>query len=169
MNYKEFITDVPSWPIEGVNFKDITPLLLNRDAFIKSIDDLLVLSVSMGDGVNIAGIESRGFIFGAGIASLNGVGFVPVRKAGKLPPPTIAVEYQKEYGIDRLEVKEGSGEIIIVDDVLATGGSLKATEQLLTEAGYIVVGAVVLVDLKFLHEDILIGGNPVLSLVQYEE
>ena len=169
MNYKEFITDVPNWPIEGVNFKDITPLLADREVFIKAIDELLVLSVSMGDGVNIAGIESRGFIFGAGIASLNGVGFIPVRKAGKLPPPNIAAEYEKEYGVDRLEVKEGSGDVLIVDDVLATGGSLEATEQLLSAAGYNVVGAIVLVDLKYLHEDILIGGNPVLSLVQYEE
>lgn len=169
MNYKEFITDVPNWPVEGVTFKDITPLLADRKAFIKAIDAMLVLSTSIDDGVNIAGIESRGFIFGAGIAALNGVGFIPVRKAGKLPPPTITTEYAKEYGVDRLEVKEGSGEVIIVDDVLATGGSLKATEQLLTEAGYNIVGAVVLVDLKFLHEEILIGGNPVLSLIQYEQ
>ena len=169
MNYKEFITDVPNWPIEGVNFKDITPLLENREVFTQVIDELSVLSISMGDDIKIAGIESRGFIFGAGLAALNGFGFIPVRKAGKLPPPTIAAEYEKEYGVDRLEVKEGSGDVLIVDDVLATGGSLEATEQLLTAAGYNVVGAVVLVDLKFLHEDILIGGNPVLSLVQYEE
>ena len=168
MNYKEFITDVPNWPVEGVNFKDITPLLADRKAFIKAIDELLVLSVSIGDGANIAAIESRGFIFGAGIASLNGVGFIPVRKAGKLPPPNLAAEYEKEYGVDRLEVKEGKDDVIIVDDVLATGGSLEATEQLLTAAGYNVLGAVVLVDLKYLHEEILIGGNPVLSLVQYE-
>jgi adenine phosphoribosyltransferase len=169
MNYKEFITDVPNWPVEGVTFKDITPLLGDRDTFIQAIDDLLVLSTSIGDSINVAGIESRGFIFGAGIASLNGVGFIPIRKAGKLPPPTIATEYSKEYGVDILEVKEGSGEVLIVDDVLATGGSLKATEELLTKAGYTVVGAVVLIDLKYLHEDILIGDNPVLSLIQYEE
>jgi adenine phosphoribosyltransferase len=169
MNYKEFITDVPNWPIEGVNFKDITPLLENREAFTQAIDELSVLSISMGDNIKIAGIESRGFIFGAGLAGLNGFGFIPVRKGGKLPPPNIAAEYEKEYGVDRLEVKEGSGDVVIVDDVLATGGSLEATEQLLTAAGYNVLGAIVLVDLKFLHEDILIGGNPVLSLVQYEE
>lgn len=169
MNYKEFITDVPNWPIEGVNFKDITPLLENREVFTQAIDELSVLSISMGDNIKIAGIESRGFIFGAGLAALNGFGFIPVRKAGKLPPPNIAAEYEKEYGVDRLEVKEGSGDVLIVDDVLATGGSLEATEELLTAAGYNVVGAIVLVDLKFLHEDILIGGNPVLSLVQYEE
>lgn len=169
MNYKEFITDVPNWPIEGVNFKDITPLLENREVFTQAIDELSVLSISMGDNIKIAGIESRGFIFGAGLAALNGFGFIPVRKAGKLPPPNIAAEYEKEYGVDRLEVKEGSGDVVIVDDVLATGGSLEATEELLTAAGYNVLGAIVLVDLKFLHEDILIGGNPVLSLVQYEE
>ena len=169
MNYKEFITDVPNWPIEGVNFKDITPLLENKEAFTQAIDELSVLSISMGDNIKIAGIESRGFIFGAGLAALNGFGFIPVRKAGKLPPPNIAAEYEKEYGVDRLEVKEGSGDVVIVDDVLATGGSLEATEELLTAAGYNVLGAIVLVDLKFLHEDILIGGNPVLSLVQYEE
>ena len=169
MNYKEFITDVPNWPVEGVTFRDITPLLANRETFIKAIDELLVLSVSMGDGINIAGIESRGFIFGAGIASLNGVGFVPVRKADKLPPPVVSAEYEKEYGLDKLEVKPGEGDVLIVDDVLATGGTLEVAEQLLTAAGYNVVGAIVLVDLKYLHEEILIGGNPVLSLVQYEE
>jgi len=169
MNYKEFITDVPNWPIEGVNFKDITPLLENKEVFTQVIDELSVLSISMGDDIKIAGIESRGFIFGAGLASLNGFGFIPVRKEGKLPPPNITVEYEKEYGIDRLQVKEGSGDVLIVDDVLATGGSLEATEHLLREAGYNVIGAVVLVDLKYLHEDILIGDTPVLSLVQYEE
>lgn len=169
MNYKDFITDVPNWPIDGVTFKDITPLLADKNAFTLAIDELSVLSISMGDDIKIAGIESRGFIFGGALAGLNGFGFIPVRKGGKLPPPTIGAEYKKEYGIDKLEVKEGGGGVVIVDDVLATGGSLEVTEQLLTAAGYNVLGAIVLVDLKFLHEDILIGGNPVLSLVQYEQ
>ena len=169
MDYKEFITDVPNWPIEGVTFRDITPLLDNKEVFTRVIDELSVLTISMGDDIKIAGIESRGFIFGAGLSALNGFGFIPVRKAGKLPPPNLAAEYEKEYGVDRLEVKEGSGNVIIVDDVLATGGTLEATEQLLTAAGYNVLGAIVLVDLKYLHQDILIGDTPVLSLIQYEE
>jgi hypothetical protein len=89
MNYKEFITDVPNWPIEGVTFKDITPLLENKEVFTQVIDELSVLSISMGDDIKIAGIECRGFIFGAGLAALNGFGFIPVRKEGKLPPPTL--------------------------------------------------------------------------------
>jgi len=115
----------------------------------------------------IAGIEARGFIFASAIASLDGKGFVPIRKAGKLPPPTIKIDASKEYGHDILEVKEGKGDIVIVDDVLATGGTLLAAEELLRLAGYNVLGAATLIDLTYLHGDIRIGGKNVVSLIKY--
>lgn len=168
MNYKDFITDVPNWPAEGVLFKDITPLLADPASFNLALDDLSIMIDELQFNC-IAGIESRGFIFGAGLSALNGCGFIPVRKEGKLPPPVEYIDSTKEYGNEVLEVKPGSGDVLIVDDVLATGGTLRATEQLLTEAGYNVVGAIVLIDLAYLHSEILIGGKPVLSLIKYDE
>ena len=168
MNYKDKITNVPNWPVDGVMFRDITPLLADWETLMLAMDDLSII-VDSTQANFIAGIESRGFIFGAGIASLNNMGFVPVRKAGKLPPPVVGIDSTKEYGHEYLEVKEGSGDIVIIDDVLATGGTLRATEQLLTEAGFNVVGAVVLIDLTYLHDEILIGGQPVQSLITYNE
>ena len=108
MNYKDKITDVPNWPVDGVVFKDITPLLADWQTFNAVLDELAVLADSVNCNL-IAGIESRGFIFGAGISALNGMGFVPVRKAGKLPPPVIGIDSTKEYGNEYLEVKEGKG------------------------------------------------------------
>jgi adenine phosphoribosyltransferase len=168
MNYKDFITDVPNWPAEGVLFKDITPLLADPASFNLALDDLSIMIDELKFDC-IAGIESRGFIFGAGLSALNGCGFIPVRKEGKLPPPVEYIDSTKEYGNEVLEVKPGSGDVLIVDDVLATGGTLRATEQLLTEAGYNVVGAIVLIDITYLHGEILIGGQPVLSLIKYDE
>lgn len=168
MNYKDFITDVPNWPAEGVLFKDITPLLADPASFNLALDDLSIMIDELKFDC-IAGIESRGFIFGAGLSALNGCGFIPVRKEGKLPPPIEYIDSTKEYGNEVLEVKAGSGDVLIVDDVLATGGTLRATEQLLTEAGYNVVGAIVLIDITYLHGEILIGGQPVLSLIKYDE
>lgn len=164
MNYKDYIQNVPNWPVEGVLFKDITPLLQNSNMFNAAIDDM---SICVDADVLIAGIESRGFIFGAAVATVNECGFIPVRKKGKLPPPVESIDSTKEYGNEVLEVKAGSGDVWIVDDVLATGGTLKATETLLTMAGYTVLGAVVLIDLTYLHDEILIGGQPVVSLIQY--
>jgi len=168
MPYKQHITDVPNWPAEGVLFKDITPLLADPASFNLALDDLSIMIDELQFN-SIAGIESRGFIFGAGLSALNGCGFIPVRKENKLPPPVEYIDSTKEYGNEVLEVKPGSGDVLIVDDVLATGGTLKATEQLLTSAGYNVVGAIVLIDLTYLHGEILIGGQPVLSLIKYDE
>ena len=168
MQYKDFITDVPNWPAEGVLFKDITPLLADPASFNLALDDLSIMIDELQFNC-IAGIESRGFIFGAGLSALNGCGFIPVRKEGKLPPPVEYIDSTKEYGNEVLEVKPGSGDVLIVDDVLATGGTLRATAQLLTEAGYNVVGAIVLIDITHLHNEILIGGQPVLSLIKYDE
>jgi adenine phosphoribosyltransferase len=169
MNYKDYITDVPNWPVDGVIFKDITPLLSDADAFNSVLDSLSIITDAVNDCTLIAGIESRGFIFGAGLASLNSLGFIPVRKKGKLPPPVEYIDSTKEYGTEILEVKAGKGNVIIIDDVLATGGTLKATEELLVSAGYDVLGAIVVIDLAYLHDEIFVGGQPVVSLIKYDE
>ena len=164
-NLKQLIKDVEGFPIEGVTFRDITPLLEDGIAFQSAVDGLVMLVEETFPCHTIAGVEARGFIFASAIASLDGKGFVPIRKAGKLPPPTIKIDSSKEY--DTLEVKEGKGDIVIVDDVLATGGTLLAAEELLRLAGYTVLGAVVLIDLTYLHGDIRVGGKNVVSLIKY--
>lgn len=166
-NLKQLIKDVEGFPIEGVTFRDITPLLQDGIAFQSAVDGLVMLVEENFPCHTIAGVEARGFIFASAIASLDGKGFVPIRKAGKLPPPTIKINSSKEYGNDTLEVKEGKGDIVIVDDVLATGGTLLAAEELLRLAGYNVLGAVVLIDLTYLHGDIRVGGKNVVSLIKY--
>ena len=167
---KQFIKDVEGFPIEGVTFRDITPLLSDYAAFQRAVDEMVILMDENFKPELVAGIEARGFIFGAAIASVNGNGFIPIRKIGKLPPPTISLASVKEYGEDIIEVKPNDmavKNIVIVDDVLATGGTLKAAEELLTQAGYNVLGAVTLIDLTYLHGDFQIGGKNVLSLIKY--
>lgn len=170
MEYKDLIKDVKDFPKKGITFKDITPLLASPKYFSSVIDDLSLLLDEHFEGVKlISGIEARGFVIGASMASLNGMGFIPIRKEGKLPPPKVATYSTKEYGVDILEVKESEvfQDIVLVDDVLATGGTLKAAESLLNNSGYNVIGAITLIDLTYLHEEILINGKPVYSLIQY--
>lgn len=153
MNLKDYVRDVPDWPTKGIIFKDITPLIKNANALTHStlmMRSLLDISL----GVNyIVGVESRGFIFGAHLAKRMGLGFIPVRKKGKLPPPVISRDYELEYGTDTLEIKPGEGKVIIVDDVYATGGTAKATRELCEEAGYEVIDEVYLINLSFLNKD----------------
>ena len=166
-NLKQFIKDVEGFPIDGVTFRDITPLLADGQGFQSAVDELVILISDNFKCDVVAGIQARGFIFASAIASLDGKGFIPIRKAGKLPPPVERINSSKEYGNDILEVKKGSGDIVIVDDVLATGGTLLATEELLRLAGYNVLGAITLIDLTYLHGPIKIGGRNVLSLIKY--
>ena len=146
MDYKNFITEVPDFPIEGINFKDISPLLADQQAFISVVTD-------MGRRVRNPdywiGIDSRGYIFASALALHFGGGVVCARKEGKTPGDKISVSYDLEYGSATLEMKEGNGEVVIVDDVLATGGTLQATNELAEKAGYKIVGNLVLVDLKY--------------------
>lgn len=170
MEYKDLIKDVKDFPKKGITFKDITPLLASPKYFSSVIDDLSLLLDEHFEGVKlISGIEARGFVIGASMASLNGMGFIPIRKEGKLPPPKVATYSTKEYGVDILEVKESEvfQDIVLVDDVLATGGTLKAAESLLNNSGYNVIGAITLIDLTYLHDEIFINGKPVYSLIQY--
>jgi len=151
MNLNDYIIDVPDWPKKGVTFKDITPLLANANALNHST--LLMRGLLEHNPTYIVGCEARGFIFGAYLAKRMGVGFVPVRKKGKLPPPVISKDYELEYGTDTLEIKPGEGSVVIVDDVYATGGTAKATRELCQEAGYDVVDEVYLINLSFLNSD----------------
>ena len=151
--YSHLIRDVPDWPEPGIVFKDITPLLADPGGMAWAVDRLY--EPFAGKGIDrVAGIESRGFIFAVGVARALGAGFVPVRKPGKLPRETIRREYQLEYGNDAVEmhadaVTEGQ-RVLVVDDVLATGGTMAATCELFAEAGAEVAGAAVLIELEFL-------------------
>lgn len=144
------IHDVPDFPKPGVMFKDISPLL-GSPLFPELIQEMADL-VRDVDCDAIAGIEARGFILGAAMAHEMNVGFIPVRKKGKLPPPVHSESYKLEYGEDTIEVKPGKGRVVIVDDVLATGGTLGAATEALTKAGYTVVDIAVLMDLRFLNQ-----------------
>lgn len=153
MNLEDYIIDVPDWPKEGIVFKDITPLLKDANALNHSTLLMRGLLANQINASYIVGCEARGFIFGSYLAKRMGLGFIPVRKKGKLPPPVISREYELEYGTDTLEIKPGVGKVIIVDDVYATGGTAKATRELCQEAGYDVVDEVYLINLSFLNKD----------------
>ena len=164
MSYKDFITEVNNFPIDGVSFKDISPLLSDEKVFKNVIRD-------MGERVRIpdywVGIDARGFIFASALSIYYGGGVVMCRKEGKLPPPTRTYGYNTEYSKDVLELKEGSGEVVIVDDVLATGGTIQIVNKLAENAGYDVVGNIVLIDLKYVPRVENFDLN-VRSVVQYE-
>ena len=164
------IRQVPDFPAPGILFFDILPLLKDPKHFSNLTKELSAFANVIDV---VAGIEARGLILGSAVALELGKGFVPLRKKGKLPGATFEESYGLEYGNDTLEIQEGvlnrGDRVLLIDDVLATGGTLRATEQLLTEAGFNVVGAVVLIDLTYLHDEILIGGQPVQSLITYNE
>jgi adenine phosphoribosyltransferase len=160
------IRDVPDYPQPGVVFKDITPLLADPRAFAAVVD---ALAREFGPVDKVAGIEARGFILAAPVAYRTGAGFVPVRKKGKLPSATFAEEYQLEYGSATLEVHQDAfapGErVLIVDDVLATGGTARATASLVSQTGAEVAGISVLMELSFLHGRSAIQGLDVRALL----
>ncbi|HET6167746.1 MAG TPA: adenine phosphoribosyltransferase [Marmoricola sp.] len=165
------IRDVPDFPKPGVVFKDITPLLADHDAFTGVVQALADAGRD-GSGTpvvdKVIGMEARGFILAAPVALALGVGFVPVRKPGKLPGPTYAVSYALEYGEETLEMHTDSlaaGErVLLVDDVLATGGTAAATADLVGKCGATVQGVAVLMELSFLHGRAALGGLPLTAL-----
>lgn len=153
MELTSFIRDIADYPSPGVTFKDITPLLADPGALSAAVEQM-VSPFRDGSVSVVAGIEARGFLFGPPMAMALDVGFIPLRKPGKLPADVIGVDYALEYGTDRLEMHREpnlSGEtVLIVDDVLATGGTLAASRELLLSAGADVAGASVLIELLFL-------------------
>ncbi|MCK6630230.1 MAG: adenine phosphoribosyltransferase [Anaerolineae bacterium] len=171
MDLAATIRSVPDFPIAGILFYDITTLLKNPIALKESIDRLTGQYQNAGVDL-VVGIESRGFIFGIPLAYNLGVGFVPVRKPGKLPAATIAESYALEYGTNTLEVHvdaiEKGQKVLIVDDLLATGGTAKATCGLVEKLGGQVVGLAFAIELTFLNGRDILKGYNVFSLLQYD-
>jgi adenine phosphoribosyltransferase len=165
------IVDVPDFPEQGIVFKYITPLLADHDALTAVVAALAAVGRDEAGQVmvdKVIGMESRGFILAAPVALELGAGFIPVRKAGKLPRATYAVSYALEYGEATLELHRDAvspgDRILLVDDVLATGGTMKATRELVEKCGGVVVGAAVLMELGFLPGRETIGDLPVTAL-----
>jgi adenine phosphoribosyltransferase len=172
MDLAPYIRDIPDFPQEGVVFKDITPLLGDPEAFHAAID---ILAESFADAgvTKVMGAEARGFIFGGALAYKLGAGFIPARKPGKLPWKTTKAEYALEYGVDSLEMHldaiEPGDKVVIVDDVLATGGTAGAKARLVTNNGGEVVGFAFLIELDFLGGRAkLPPGLKVVSLINVE-
>jgi len=163
----ELIRDVPDYPSKGVVFKDITPLLADGEALALVVDYLG--SRVEGPVDLVVGMEARGFILGAPVATRLGAGFVPVRKAGKLPGPTISASFDLEYGSATVEVHPETitpgARVLVVDDVLATGGTAAATVKLVEEAGGVVVGLSFLMELEFLQGRRALDGYRVEALL----
>ena len=172
MDLASTIRGVPDFPIEGILFYDITTLLKNPAALRESVDRMVDRYRNVGID-KIVGIESRGFIFGMPLAYQLGVGFVPVRKPGKLPAETIAESYALEYGTNTLEIHTDAIEedqtVLIVDDLLATGGTAQATCKLVEKLGGQVAGLAFAIELNFLKGREKLEGYDIFSLIQYDE
>lgn len=167
---RRWIRDVPDFPKPGIQFKDITPLLADPDAFGAAIDRLAeIYSAARID--TIAAAEARGFIFGAPLALKLHAGFVPIRKPGKLPYATVAREYQLEYGTDRLEVHTDAfapgRRVLLLDDVLATGGTMRACCDLVVQTGAELIGCAFILELSFLNGRAQLAPIDVTSLLIY--
>ncbi len=167
---KNFIRDIPDFPKKGIIFKDITTLLRNKKAFRHSVDAMARKFAK--DKIDfIVAVESRGFIFGGALAYKLGAGFIPVRKKGKLPYRTDSVTYELEYGTDTLEMHEDAVEpnsrILIVDDLLATGGTVKAVCDLLVRKKAKIIGVAFLIELEFLKGKSKLQNVPIHSLIRF--
>ena len=164
------IRDVPDFPEPGIVFKDITPVLADPIAF-STIIDLIVVHFGRGNVDKVVGVEARGFILGAPVAYHFGAGVIPVRKKGKLPHETLEESYALEYGTASLEIHKDAvqpGErVLVVDDVLATGGTAKAAASLVERVGGKVCGIATLIELEFLHGRDKLQGYDLLTLIRY--
>ena len=170
MNLASYIRDVPDFPVPGILFRDITPLLRDPAALKFAIEGMVEPWRDTRIDL-VAAMEARGFMFGGAMAMLLGAGFVPIRKAGKLPRQTVSVEYVLEYRDDVLHVHDdavGAGQrVLVVDDVIATGGTAAAVAKLIEQLGGEVVGAQFLVELGDLGGRQLLKDHPVHSLITY--
>jgi adenine phosphoribosyltransferase len=167
---EKYIRSIPDWPKKGILFRDITPLLADPKALAAAIDALC--AGFMGVGVEyVAAVEARGFIFGAAIAEKLGVGFVPIRKKGKLPFETESVTYDLEYGTDTLEVHSDAvsrgARVLMVDDLLATGGTMAAACKLIEKIGGQIVGISFLIELGELAGREKLGGYKISTVISY--
>ncbi|MCA1056275.1 adenine phosphoribosyltransferase [Rossellomorea aquimaris] len=170
MDLKQYVTIVENWPKEGIKFKDITTLMDNGDAYKYATDQIVEYAKEKEIDL-VVGPEARGFIIGCPVAYALGVGFAPVRKPGKLPRETIKKEYGLEYGKDALTIHKDAikpgQRVLITDDLLATGGTIEATINLVEELGGIVAGAAFLIELTYLDGREKLEGYDVLTLMQY--
>jgi len=171
MDLEKYIRDVPDFPTEGIIFKDITPLLADAEALAEAVR--LLAEPFEGAGVElVAGIESRGFIFGGAVARQLGAGFVPLRKPGKLPYKTVRKEYALEYGTDAVEIHadavQPGQKVLMVDDLLATGGTMAAACELVEGLGGRILGVAFLIELCFLNGREKLPGRDVHALIRVE-
>lgn len=172
MDLKSLIRDIPDFPKPGILFRDITTLLRNPDGLRHTVDILTQQCKETFNQIDyVVGMESRGFIFGTPLAYQLGAGFIPVRKPGKLPAAVCRVEYELEYGVDRLEMHEdalGSGSrVLIVDDLIATGGTAVATAQLVQQTGSQLVGFAFIIELQGLGGREKLPEVPIVTLIEY--
>ncbi|HLS07580.1 adenine phosphoribosyltransferase [Lentibacillus sp.] len=170
MDYKKHIQIVEDWPKEGVQFKDITPLMDNGKVFKSAVDEIVAFARQKNIDL-VVGPEARGFIIGCPVSYALEVGFAPVRKEGKLPREVIKVDYGLEYGKNVLTIHQDAikpgQRVLITDDLLATGGTIEATIKLVEELGGIVVGCAFLVELSYLNGMEKLEGYDVLALTSY--
>ncbi|MEI3148292.1 MAG: adenine phosphoribosyltransferase [Merdibacter sp.] len=171
MDLREYIASIEGFPKEGIIFRDVTPLLADGDAFHDACDRLIEFARRLEADV-IVGPESRGFMFGCPVSYALGVGFVPVRKPNKLPRKTLSCSYDLEYGSNTLEmhvdgIRPGQ-RVVIIDDLLATGGTVEATVKMIKELGGEPVGCAFIIELSDLHGRDALSGMEVLSLLTYE-
>lgn len=170
MDLRSFVRDVPDFPKKGILFKDITPMLKAPDAFAQVIERLAERYVNH-EFDQIVGIESRGFIFGAALALRMNRGFIPMRKPGKLPAETVSQSFNLEYGTDTLEMHKDAlnpgDKVLIIDDVLATGGTLEAAAKLVQKVGAEVVEIVTVIELTFLNGQERLAPFQFYSLIQF--
>jgi len=173
MDIKELIRSIPDYPHKGIVFRDVTTLFGNAQGFRRTVDELVQPYAGLKVDA-VAGIEARGFILGGAVAHQLSVGFIPVRKKGKLPWKTIGMDYELEYGSDRVEIHADAiargSRVLMVDDLIATGGTITAAIRLLREAGAEIVGCAFVIDLPDLGgmRKLKALGIPVHALVQFE-
>lgn len=172
MDLKSLIRDIPDFPKPGIVFRDFTTLINHGEAFKYTIDSLAEKITALGlKPEYIVGIESRGFIIGGALAHHFQAGFVPVRKPGKLPAPVYTVEYELEYGTDKLQIHQDAippgGKVFIVDDLLATGGTAKATADLLDKLKCEILGLGFIIELTALEGRKRLADLPIINLIEY--